>query len=265
MFAFTCASAQLNANRPRPRVTSPITALRCAGVQLEPVRLHHRGGTHPSSLSVATATAFAARRDAERRPYRRAHNEVRTSVTSRTKSSLVSVASSTTIRRPHADIDAARCSNPNLVSRSRCATTMTVTAGSDRSSVSLGRCPFMPDPTSDTTLPTAKPRPVASATTRPIWRSRSSFWSAEDTRQYAATMPPTGTGFGAGSTRINRPARRAGTGSFPSRNQRYAVTGCTPCSRAHSFKFTTTHHCLLKGQQLAPPRVLQRNVPDQAL
>src|SRR3981081_1572359 len=66
-------------------------------------------------------------------------------------------------------------------------------------------------------------------------------------------MPPTGTGFGSGSTRINRPARRAGTGSLPSRNQRYAVTGCTPYSRAHSLKFTTTYYCLLKGQQLAPP------------
>src|SRR3979490_913808 len=48
---------------------------------------------------------------------------------------------------------------------------------------------------------------------------RSSFWSAEDTRQYAATMPPTGTGFGSGSTGINRTARRAGPGSFPSRSR----------------------------------------------
>jgi hypothetical protein len=30
---------------------------------------------------------------------------------------------------------------------------------------------------------------VAPETTRPVWRSRSSFWSAEDTRQYATTRP----------------------------------------------------------------------------
>jgi hypothetical protein len=111
----------------------------------------------------------------------------------------------------------------------------------------------MPDPTSLTTRPTAKPRLLAPATTRPTWRSRSSFCSAEDTRQYAATMPTTDTGFGSGSTRINRPARRAETGSFPSRNQRYAVTGCTPCPNAHCLKFTSTHYCLLRGQQLATP------------
>src|SRR3979409_1417924 len=112
MFAFTSRERPVEREPGRPRVTFQITGLRGARVGREPVRLHHRGSTHPRSLSVATATAFAARRDAERRPYRRAHNEVRTSVTSRTKSSLLSVASSTTIRRPHADIDAARCSGP---------------------------------------------------------------------------------------------------------------------------------------------------------
>jgi hypothetical protein len=73
--------------------------------------------------------------------------------------------------------------------------------------------------------------------------------------QYATTRPPPAA-FGSGPTRTNRPARRAGTGSLPSRYQRYAVTGCTPCASAHSLKFTNTNYRLLKEtkQQLATPR-----------
>src|SRR5205807_1528274 len=88
-------------------------------VQGEPVRLHYRRG-HPGSSPVATATALAARREAERCPYSRAHKLVRTSVTSPTRSLVVSDSSRTTIRRPSAAREAAKCSNPNLVSRSRC-------------------------------------------------------------------------------------------------------------------------------------------------
>src|SRR6476469_3638493 len=40
-------------------------------------------------------------------------------------------------------------------------------------------------------------------------------------------------------TRIVRgPTRSAGTGNVPSRNQRYAVRGATPCALAHSVRFT---------------------------
>ena len=48
--------------------------------------------------------------------------------------------------------------------------------------------------------------------------------------------------------RISPPTRVAGTGSFPSRNHRYAVTGCTPFAIAHSLKFTiTSYHLLLSN------------------
>src|SRR5574342_683095 len=240
----------------RPGLRGQTALLGRGRVQGEPIRLHHHLA-HAGLPPVATATALAARREAERRPYRRAHRLVSTSVTSRTRSSVVSASASTPIPRPHAASDAARCSTPNRVSRSRCSTTNTVAAGSDRTLVSLRRCPFIPDPTSVTTWSTAKPRPVAPATTRPTCRSRSSFWSAEDTRQYATTRPAS-TGFGSGSTRINRPARRAGIGSLPSRYQRYAVTGCTPCASAHSLTFTNTYYRLLKKEQLPTPATATR-------
>ena len=45
--------------------------------------------------------------------------------------------------------------------------------------------------------------------------------------------------------RINPPTRVAGTGSFPSRNHLYAVTGCTPFAIAHCLKFTIASYHLL--------------------
>src|SRR5262249_11615375 len=113
----------------RPGVPLQVPGLHRSRVQSESVCLHHDRGTHRGSVAVATATAFAARRAGERCPYRRAHTEVSTSVTSRTTSLVVSCDCNTTMRRPPAAIDACRCSNPNRVSRSRCSTTMTVTAG----------------------------------------------------------------------------------------------------------------------------------------
>src|SRR5258707_7006863 len=51
--------------------------------------------------------------------------------------------------------------------------------------------------------------------------------------------------------------RRAGTGMVPSRNQRYAVCGCTPLRRAHSASFTEmiltltdSYVCSRKSEQL---------------
>lgn len=57
-------------------------------VQREHVRTDHAGspGAWASSFSIA-ATAAAARREAERRPYNRAHMDVRTSVRSQARSS----------------------------------------------------------------------------------------------------------------------------------------------------------------------------------
>jgi hypothetical protein len=48
-----------------------------------------------------------------------------------------------------------------------------------------------------------------------------------------------GAAFASMFTRIVRgPTRSAGTGNVPSRNQRYAVRGATPCALAHSVRFT---------------------------
>jgi hypothetical protein len=41
-----------------------------------------------------------------------------------------------------------------------------------------------------------------------------------------------------GDTKISRPTFRAGTGSVPSRYQRYAVVTWMPCACAHSVRFT---------------------------
>jgi hypothetical protein len=92
---------------------------------------------------------------------------------------------------------------------------MTVAEGSDNKRVSLRRCPFIPDPTSVTTWQRARPRPVAPAATRPVCRSRSSRWSAGQTRQYATTRPSPGSG----TVTSHRPdgVRTTGTGIFPSR------------------------------------------------
>ena len=78
---------------------------------------------------------------------------------SRTGSSVASLGSATTIRRPAAANAASRCSTPKRANRSRCSTTITLASGSDNILRSLGRLPLSPEPTSVTTRPT----PVAVA------------------------------------------------------------------------------------------------------
>src|ERR1019366_6599506 len=233
----------------RPGMGSQRALLRRGRVHRQPVgEDRHCGSSCPSA-----ATARAARFAAARRPYSRAHRDVRISVTSRTRSSSTSDGSATASLRPCADSAASTYSAPNRANLSRCSTTITVTEGSRSSPRNLRRWPFSADPTSVTTRPTASPSPAAHAVTRATCRSRSDRWPAEETRAYTATSSAE-TGTGAASTRISRPARLAGTGSLPSRNQRYAVTGWTPCCSAHSFKFTHAFYCILTRRQLTSPQ-----------
>ncbi len=142
---------------------------------------------------------------------------------SRTRSSSPSAGSTTSSRRPCAASAASTYSAPNRANLSRCSTTIVATSGSRSSARNLRRWPLSAEPTSVTTLPTGRFCPAAQAVTRATCRSRSAFWSADDTRAYTA-VSPVGRSTASGSTRINRPTRRAGTGNVPSRNQRYAVT-----------------------------------------
>jgi hypothetical protein len=66
----------------------------------------------------------------------------------------------------------------------------------------------------------------------------------------------------AASTKIKQSTLRGDTASLSSRNQRYAVLGCTPCASAHSLKFTHALHHTLKCQQLFTP--LQAGAPINA-
>ena len=159
---------------------------------------------------------------------------------SRTRSSSTSPASSTTRRRPAAVRAASTSSVFIRPSRSRCSTTTTLTSGSASSRRALVRAPFIPDPTSVSTRTTRRPACAAHADKRATWRSRSDFWSCDDTRAYKPTAAnDSGTAAAASTlTRMVRgPTRVAGTGRVPSRNQRYAVCGCTPCAFAHSVRF----------------------------
>ncbi len=173
---------------------------------------------HGSSL-VAAAMALATRLAAARRPERRAQRLVGISVTSHTRSSSTSDGSPTSNRRPCAASAASTYSASNRANRSRCSPTIVVAELSRRRAKSLRRLPFSAEPISVTTRPTAKLWAAAHALTRATLRSRSDLWSAEDTRASTAVIPGTVL-TGGWSTRISRPARRAGTGSLPSRNQR---------------------------------------------
>ena len=108
------------------RAASESGHLRClsAGTHSD----HHQGA--PGSRSIAV-NARIARLRAPRRPYRRTHIDVKTSIMSRTKSSVLSPGSATTIQRPCAESAACRCSTPNRANRSRCSTTITFASGSD--------------------------------------------------------------------------------------------------------------------------------------
>src|SRR5258707_2711891 len=193
----------------------------------------------------AHPTAFSARFRADRRPYRRAQNDVSTSIMPRTGSSVSSLPSRTTIQLPWAPRAASTSSVFILPSRSRCSTAITATAGPASSRRALALVPFIPDPTSASTLTTGRPACAAHADRRATWRPRSAFWSCEDTRAYRPA-PPCGDGAAAvpGDTRISRPTFCAGTGSVPSRYQRYAVVTWMPCACAHSVRFTRQAYSL---------------------
>ena len=122
-------------NRPRRRSTSPTTSasrsLNLTDVAIvAPVGAAARNGLdncrishHPSDpTAAAAAAAFFARPAANRRPYSRAHKEVKISVTSRTRSSSGSLSSTTTTRRPCAPRAASTYSPPKRQYLSRCST-----------------------------------------------------------------------------------------------------------------------------------------------
>ena len=158
------------------------TPARPAGAGSGPARTGRPGRRSRRRPVLGRGTARIARFRAPRRPYRRAQKLVSTSTMSRTRSSVVSPSSTTTMRRPWAANAAARYSTPNRASRSRCSTTIVVACGSASSRRSFARLPFSPAPTSATTSATASPSWVAHSGYPGDLRSRSRYWSWDDTR-----------------------------------------------------------------------------------
>ncbi|SNQ49983.1 Uncharacterised protein (modular protein) [Frankia canadensis] len=181
-------------------------------VKREPVRLHR---LHTGPSFVASTTARAARFAAARRPYSRAHIDVRISVMSRTRSSSTSAGSTTSNSRPCAANTASTYSAPNRANRPRCSTTIALTPGSPSNTNNFPRWPFNTEPTSVTTRPTGRPCPTAHTVTRATCQSRSAFWSADDTRAYTAVTPDGTSRVSTSPTRIRPPTLRAGTRSVP--------------------------------------------------
>src|SRR5271157_2565097 len=97
------------------------------------------GRTEDLHAVRAASKARRARFRAERFPYNRAQNEVRTSVMSRTRSSSSSRSSTTINRRPDAASAASMYSEPKRVRRSRCSTTIAPMVGSLNSARSRER------------------------------------------------------------------------------------------------------------------------------
>src|SRR2546429_328545 len=135
----------------------------------------------PTSLA-AERSAFSARLRADRRPYSRAQNEVRTSVMSRTRSSSTSAGSSTTRVRPIADNAASTNSTFIRPSRSLCSTTTVRTAGSASKRRTFARAPFIPDPTSASMRSTRAPSFAANSERRAPWRPETQRWPRGATR-----------------------------------------------------------------------------------
>ena len=230
MTAFTAANAQLYANRAAPACRCRSRA--CAGVGSSANRYartttaaltaaHRRWRPRPPSRPDATA---------DRRPYKRAHKLVE---------HLGDVADQIVgglARLQHHDAAPARGQRRGQMLEPEPGEPVTTLHDDDRNERvgqklrELPRCPFIPDPTSLTHLAYSQTTAGRPATTRPAWRSRSSFWSAQQTRQHADHHARHGR-LRVRVHQARRPTRRAGTGNLPSRNQPYAaVLGCTPCS-----------------------------------
>src|ERR1035437_8676320 len=157
-FGFPLTHDRLDVGQPpvvgdsgRTTVGRHVAFLRRGRVEREPVRQQGHG----TSCSIAAA-ARAARFAPSRRPYRRAHSDVRISAWSRTKSSSTSAGSTTSNLRPDADSTASTYSAPNLAKRPGCSTTTVVTSRSPSNVNSFLWCPFSADPTSVTTRSTAR-------------------------------------------------------------------------------------------------------------
>ena len=140
--------------------------------------------------ALAHPTAFSARFRAGRRPYRRAQNHVSTSIMSRTRSSVTSLPSATTRRRPWGGPGqlGIHPSQPVAVLHH------------DHAGRRIGQQPPRPGPGAvhpgpDLGLHPDHGRPACAAHTgrRATWRSRPAFWSWQDTRAYRPA-PPCGDG-----------------------------------------------------------------------
>jgi hypothetical protein len=81
-------------------------------------------GEETGSYGSMACTAFFALLRAERRPYKRAQNEVSTSILSWTRSSFTPELSMTMSLRPWAASAASTYSGPKRMNRSRCSTTI---------------------------------------------------------------------------------------------------------------------------------------------
>src|SRR5579875_2738929 len=168
-------------SRHRPRPSRPDRGGHGAALPTRPTWGHHRSvlrwGTlvgHPSGPSCGSAAiARAARWASARRPSCRAPRPLRSSLTSRTRSSSTSAGSTPTSPPPWAASAASTSSAPNRARRSRGSTTIVVTVGSRRKARNLRRVPFRAEPTSVRRRPTASPSWAAQAAPPAICRSRS--------------------------------------------------------------------------------------------
>jgi len=186
--------------------------------------------THASLISLAL-------RVPRRNPYRRQQKEVITATRSFNKSSCSSASRFITIRsQPSFGRRISKKLKPKRVSRSLCSTTSRQGESCCSNSLSFFRLSFMPEPTSLITRYTSHPRARQNSKHRSACRSRSSFFSCEETRQY--TTVGRFSRAGDVSTRMAPlGVLYARTGSLPRLNHRQAVMYAIPCCLAQSASF----------------------------
>jgi pimeloyl-ACP methyl ester carboxylesterase len=129
----------------------------------------------------------------------------------------------------------------------RCSTTIVVTSASARQRKELPAVPVQRGPDLGDTQGLPDPRRGRgwSPTWSPVPPAGQGLGAGQPATRAHTTLTSAGTVLAGWSMRISPPTRVAGMGSFPSRNHRYAVTGCTPFATAHSLKFTTVSDHLL--------------------
>ncbi len=151
-------------------------------------------------------------------PIQAAHMLVNTSIMSRTRSSVVSPESATTIRRPCADNAASSCSTPKRANRPDAPQRPPWHRGPTKSGAARAASPFSPDPTSHTTCPTAGPDPSPTRSPGPLAYPNPSADHARHPHIHHHTHAAISRR--GGPDQNQPPTRSAGTGNVPSRNQR---------------------------------------------